>query len=148
MARRLYTEKDVLELFAKGGSASDIPADALLTPSARDRLQMRPGQNGSGFADQKKGSVKSPVSGTPVAPILPDYVYKWAPGGDPKTPAEIQAFFTSPEIEQLKQRMCDMGRRMWEREFTDGNGGNMVIRVGGQFIPYDSDPDFQGFYDT
>ncbi|MDR1816828.1 MAG: class II aldolase/adducin family protein [Puniceicoccales bacterium] len=26
--------------------------------------------------------------------------------------------------------MCDIGRRMWQREFTDGNGGNMTIRVG------------------
>lgn len=126
MARRLYTEKDVLALLAKGGTAADIPADALLTPSARDRLQTK---HGTASGQSPRATVKA-AAATPAAPILPDYVYKWTPGADPKSPAEIQAFFNSPEIELLKQRMCDMGRRMWEREFTDGNGGNMVVRVG------------------
>ena len=26
--------------------------------------------------------------------------------------------------------MCDIGRRLWVREYTDGNGGNITIRVG------------------
>jgi len=64
------------------------------------------------------------------APILPDYAFQWCPGSDPKTPAAIRKFFDSPKIRALKQRICDMGRRMWEREYTDGNGGNMTIRVG------------------
>jgi L-fuculose-phosphate aldolase len=63
-------------------------------------------------------------------PATPDYEYRWTPGSDPKTPAEIERFFTSHPIEELKRRMCDMGRRLWLKDYTDGNGGNITIRVG------------------
>jgi L-fuculose-phosphate aldolase len=63
-------------------------------------------------------------------PTVPDYEFRWTPGSDAKTPEEIHAFFHSPEIEILKVRMCDIGRRIWERGYVDGNGGNLTIRVG------------------
>lgn len=56
------------------------------------------------------------------------------PGKDPKTPAEIQAFFNSPAIVAIKERMCDMGRRMWAKDYTDGNGGNLTVRVGDNLV--------------
>jgi L-fuculose-phosphate aldolase len=63
-------------------------------------------------------------------PATPDVAFQWTPGADPTTPAEVAAFFRSPPIEILKERICDMGRRLWQREYTDGNGGNITIRVG------------------
>jgi len=125
MAKRVYTEKDILELLGKGSLAS-LPADAILTPSARDRLRAA----GVGSAPASGAKASKASAAVPAEPILPDYTYRWTPGGDPKTSAEIQAFFTSPEIETIKQRMCDIGRRMWEKDYTDGNGGNLVVRVG------------------
>jgi L-fuculose-phosphate aldolase len=67
-------------------------------------------------------------------PTTPDPRYAWTPGSDPKTEKEITEFFNSPEIEQLKVLMCDIGRRMWERNYVDGNGGNMTIRVGDDLV--------------
>ena len=64
------------------------------------------------------------------APTLPNYVFEWKSGAAPKTPDAIAKFFNSPQIRALKQRICDIGQRMWQREYTDGNGGNMTIRVG------------------
>lgn len=61
---------------------------------------------------------------------IPDPQYAWIEGADPATDKEIEAFFNSPEIEQLKVRMCEFGRRMWQRNYVDGNGGNISIRVG------------------
>jgi len=66
----------------------------------------------------------------PYKPILPNYVFEWKSGTDPKTSSEIEKFFNSPEINELKIRICNMGDRLWRREYTDGNGGNMTIRVG------------------
>jgi L-fuculose-phosphate aldolase len=43
---------------------------------------------------------------------------------------EIKAFFNSPAIHKLKAQLCDIGLRMWQREYVDGNGGNLAIRVG------------------
>ncbi len=124
MSKPVLTAKDLETLLARGGSTADIPADALLTPAARDLL-------GSITIRKKAVTTATPAPASlPQQPILPDYTYRWEERPDPQTPAAIVAFFNSPEIEVLKQRMCDIGRRMWEREYTDGNGGNLVIRVG------------------
>ncbi len=63
-----------------------------------------------------------------IKPPLPDYVFPWE-NHDPKTPEEVEAFFHSPEIVVIKERMCDMGRRLWQRAYVDGNGGNISVRV-------------------
>ena len=33
------------------------------------------------------------------------------------------------ELNRLKPLVCDIGRRMWQRGFVDGNGGNISVRV-------------------
>jgi L-fuculose-phosphate aldolase len=30
--------------------------------------------------------------------------------------------------------MCDMGRRLWTKDYTDGNGGNITVRVGDNLV--------------
>jgi L-fuculose-phosphate aldolase len=42
----------------------------------------------------------------------------------------LKAFFSSSAMQHLKEQLCDIGRRMWQREYVDGNGGNLAIRVG------------------
>jgi len=58
-----------------------------------------------------------------------------SPAGYPflnsKSPkAELDAYFNSPAAHELKEQLCDIGRRLWQREYVDGNGGNIAIRVG------------------
>jgi L-fuculose-phosphate aldolase len=60
--------------------------------------------------------------------------FRWTSGGNLKTPAEIERFFKSPAIETLKKRICDIGRRIWERNYVDGNGGNITVRVGENLV--------------
>lgn len=43
--------------------------------------------------------------------------------------ADLEAFFNSPPIHELKLQICDIGRRMWQRAYVDGNAGNIAIRV-------------------
>ena len=123
--KKLYTEKDIEALLAKGGSASDIPAGALLTPSAKDRLKDLEAQPAAGAPA---------ASGSEPGSVIPDYEYHWTPGSDPKTPAEIEAFYHSPEITRIKKHMVDVGRRIWERDYVDGNGGNLTVRVGDNLV--------------
>ncbi len=126
---KVITAREAEELFRKG---EQPPAGAILTPSARDiffsrasivppRMAAAAGRTGGAFA-------RAPAKA--AEPTIPDHEFKWAPGSDPKTPAEIEKFFRSPAIETLKQRMCDMGARLWQKDYTDGNGGNITIRVG------------------
>jgi L-fuculose-phosphate aldolase len=44
--------------------------------------------------------------------------------------ADIEAFFHSPDIQALKARVCEIGRRLWERGFVDSNAGNISVKVG------------------
>ena len=114
----LLTARDVEQMLGRGEA---VPADARLTPSARDLLNSRASLIPS------RAAATTPKSGEP---FVPEYEFKWQPGSDPKTPAEIQKFFNSPAINLLKERICEMGRRLWQKDYTDGNGGNITIRVG------------------
>ncbi len=123
---KVITAREAEELFRKGEAP---PAGAILTPSARDVFNggslkpafKRPGTDGTGATAPTKKSAE---------PSIPDYEFRWAPGSDPKTPGEIEKFFHSPALQILKERICDIGRRLWQRDYTDGNGGNITIRVG------------------
>jgi L-fuculose-phosphate aldolase len=44
--------------------------------------------------------------------------------------AELEAFFHSPHVHSMKLQICETGRRLWQRAYVDGNGGNLAIRVG------------------
>ena len=122
--RTVLTAQDIEKMLRTGES---VPADAILTPSARDALRGR-----ASLLPAKPTTAKSAAKS--AEPTVPDYEFRWTPGKDPKTPAEIAAFFNSPEIQVLKERMCDIGRRMWAKDYTDGNGGNLTIRVGDNLV--------------
>jgi L-fuculose-phosphate aldolase len=42
---------------------------------------------------------------------------------------DLKAFINSSPIHELKLQICDIGRRLWQRAYVDGNGGNIAIRV-------------------
>lgn len=127
---KFYTAKALEKMIADGQCLGTLPADAKFTPMARDILRkhkVKPGGAASA----------SPAAAPGVKihnPVLPDYVYDWVPGGDPKTPAALEKFFFSPEIQALKERMVNIGRRIWEKGYSDGNGGNITIRVGDNIV--------------
>ncbi len=63
-----------------------------------------------------------------IKPPLVNRVFDWT-GHDPRTRAEIDAFFASPEVCAVKRQIVEMGRRLYKREYVDGNGGNLSVRV-------------------
>jgi L-fuculose-phosphate aldolase len=125
---KVITAREAEELFRKG---EPPPAGAILTPSARDVFaggSLKPAFRGTGANGGAPGAANS--AGKSAEPSVPDCEFKWMPGSDPKTPAELERFFNSPPIQALKKRMCEIGQRLWQRDYTDGNGGNITIRVG------------------
>jgi L-fuculose-phosphate aldolase len=125
MSKNLYTAADIESLLKSGKTAADIPAGAVLTPSARDVLR-------DGLGPVRAGNTAK--SSAYAEPVLPDFEYHWTPGKDAKSPEEIARFFQSAPITAIKERMVDIGRRMWAREYTDGNGGNLTVRVGDNLV--------------
>jgi L-fuculose-phosphate aldolase len=116
-----------------------IPDDAILTPSARELLQdleMNGGaKNGNGNGNGGNGGNGGPaVAKAPngdVAYVAGQHLAPPPKKLNSKSPkAELEAFFNSPYAQNLKEQICAMGKRLWQREYVDGNGGNMAIRVG------------------
>jgi L-fuculose-phosphate aldolase len=44
--------------------------------------------------------------------------------------ADLEVFFHSPPCHALKLQICEIGWRLWQRGYADGNGGNIAIRAG------------------
>jgi L-fuculose-phosphate aldolase len=120
--KKVITAADAEAMIRSGNTT--IPAGVIVTPAAQDVFK---------GVSKAFASSAAPAASS-AEPILPDYEYVWTPGKDPKTAQEIHAFFHSPAITLLKERMVDIGKRMWAREYTDGNGGNLTIRVGDNLV--------------
>jgi len=123
--KKVITAADAEAMIRSGNTT--IPKGVIVTPAAQDVF--------SGLTKTFGGSSSASVPAlTKEEPILPNYEFHWTPGKDPKTPEEIHAFFHSPAIVKLKERMVEIGQRMWARVYTDGNGGNLTIRVGDNLV--------------
>src|SRR5262245_1428529 len=99
--KTVVSAKDVEELIRSGGRVDALPADALLTPSARDLLR-----------DWAQGAASAQgTAARPSAPARP--VHSKSP------PAELEAYFESGLVRALKEQICDVGRRLWQRAYVD-----------------------------
>ena len=115
----VISAKDIEDLLAKGGDVRSLPDDAILTPSAKDLLR-EVARRSQGTT----GSAANAISGATAATPPPKPINSKSPK------AEIDAFFGSAYCRSLKEQICDIGRRLWQRAYVDGNGGNMAVRVG------------------
>lgn len=131
---KFYTAKDLEQLIKQGQSLDHVSATAKLTPMARD--MMRRHRRNAPVKTSTSSTTSNPVGGRVKIhdPVLPNVVYDWSPGGDPKTVAELERFFYSQEIQELKQRICQIGERIWSKGYVDGNGGNITVRVGDNLV--------------
>jgi len=112
--KKVYSAKDIDDLH-RGGGLGNIPADAILTPSARDRMN----ELGVDRAKRNGSPVKSGVND--------DGIDSSIRASSPK--ADLERLFNSPAVHALKEQICEIGRRLWQRAYVDGNGGNLSIRL-------------------
>jgi L-fuculose-phosphate aldolase len=108
----VITAKEVEDIIAKGGDPKSLPTDAILTPSAKDTIR--------DYNHARRGSANGAAATSATAKPLSSKSSK----------AELEAYFNSPAAHALKEQLCDIGRRLWQREYVDGNGGNIAIRAG------------------
>ena len=69
-----------------------------------------------------------------INPPLVNRAYDWKNGPQPKTRKELDKFFNSKPIQAVKEQICEMGRRIYNKGYTDGNGGNLSVRVGEDLV--------------
>ncbi len=120
--RTVISARDIEELLRNGGDIKSLPSDALITPSARDLLrylEFRGAPKSNGEVSKSRPAASNKEIAPPAKPLN---------SRSPK--AELEVFFNSHYCQNLKEQICDIGRRLWQREYVDGNGGNIAIRVG------------------
>ncbi len=112
--KQVISVRDLEEMVRQGKDVRTLPEDALLTPSARDFLRDLQAP-GNGRTAPSSASVQS---NGPTRPITAQ-----------SSKSDLEAFFNSPKLQEFKLQLCDVGRRLWQRAYVDGNGGNIAIRV-------------------
>ncbi len=110
--KQVISVRDLEEMLRRGGDPRAVPPDALLTPSARDFLR-----------DLEANATSSGLNRQPTAAAPAKIV------SSRSSKREIEDFFNSPAMQELKVQLCDIGRRLWQRAYVDGNGGNIAIKV-------------------
>jgi L-fuculose-phosphate aldolase len=139
--RKLIAMRDVQDAVTAGATSIVIAANSVVTPSARDFLQqhgielvMEKAAGGSQQAAHPAASSAAVVSGPSVV---------------------NRRLFSTPEAEAIKKEICAVGRKLWMRQFVDGNGGNISYRIGPNEVlcsptlvsKYDLTPDDIGMTD-
>jgi L-fuculose-phosphate aldolase len=119
--KQVISVRDVEEMLRSGKDLRAIPDDAILTPSARDLLHDL--ETGGKVFTNRNGTKANAVSDGKLTPPAKAFNSK-------SSRTELEAFFNSPYCHNLKEQICEMGRRLWQRAYVDGNGGNMAVRVG------------------
>ena len=120
--KQVISVRDLEEMQRAGQDVRALPDDVILTPSARDFIrdfEMTGKVSANGAIAAKAAAVTNGALTAPAKPL-----------SSKSSKAELEAFFNSPYCQNLKEQLCEMGRRLWQRAYVDGNGGNMAIRVG------------------
>jgi L-fuculose-phosphate aldolase len=119
---KVVTGRDLEPALAPGATELRVDEDAILTPTARDVIQraglsilrVRPARHGLALGNSRS-----------VAPGLRAMI----PGV-----RGAEAAFRSREARAIKEEIVRVGRKLWERQFVDGNGGNISCRLTDEWI--------------
>jgi L-fuculose-phosphate aldolase len=61
-----------------------------------------------------------------------DCIARYTPVGS--TSDSPEALFTSPAAEAVKEEILSAGKKLWLREYVDGNGGNISFRISDDYV--------------
>ncbi len=84
---------------------------AVVTPSAREAME-RAGLTA------RTAEAAPPAAAATATPV------------HPRVSKATRDLFYSPEAEAIKAEIVNTGRKLWQRQYVDGNGGNISYRLG------------------
>ena len=121
--QKVLTMRDAQAAVAAGASHILVAPSCVITPSARDFLAQHNivlVADGKSASSNNAQAIKS--SGEAAFEV-------GSSGAHALRPANPR-LFTTPEAEAVKKEICAVGKKLWLRQFVDGNGGNISYRVG------------------
>jgi L-fuculose-phosphate aldolase len=121
--QKLVSVRDVQAAIAAGAGSLLIGENCVVTPSARDLIAQRNITLLKNGKPASQAGQKAAATASASPPSSSGGASKGRPAANPKL------FFT-PEAEEIKKEICAVGRKLWMRQFVDGNGGNISYRIG------------------
>jgi L-fuculose-phosphate aldolase len=126
-AHKVVALVDVEAAVKAGATAVVVRADAILTPSARDYI----GEKGIALQSGTSAPASAPAGASGCARKS---AYGNAAACASGANSEWDALFHSPEAERIKAEIVATGRKLWQRMYVDGNGGNISYRLNEQTV--------------
>jgi L-fuculose-phosphate aldolase len=118
-ALRVIAAKDVNDAASRGAKEIVTRKGAVITPLAADTVQRR------ALTVRQVDGPAAACSAAKDAKAGPP-----APPGSPAASPQVLALFNSPEAQRIKEEIVATGRKLWHRQYVDGNGGNISYRIG------------------
>ncbi len=113
--KAVITGRDLEAAVNAGAGEIVLSSDAVVTSTAKDIVV------GHGITVKRTAVViMRPVLATPAGPKA--YF------------GSIESLFNSSEAMAIKKEMVQTGRKLWQRDFVDGNGGNISYRISDQYV--------------
>jgi len=115
--------RDVETAAKQGATELLVCSRGIVTPSARDFIQrsgltVRKAEKPAAVCEGCSGCSGCKTGHSAPAPALA------------ATSPELERLFRSPEAEAVKAEIVNVGRKLWQRMYVDGNGGNISYRLG------------------
>jgi L-fuculose-phosphate aldolase len=117
---QVLTGKDLEKVLLGGSQEVLVSEKVILTPTARDVVRRGGLQLTSVPAPQKSGAEAAPASPRSGSTCPPAHI---------PTDSGIAALFKSPEAAAVKEEIIRVGKKLWDRQYVDGNGGNISFRL-------------------
>jgi L-fuculose-phosphate aldolase len=113
--RNIVTGRD-LEAAVRGGVTEVvIRTGTVLTSTARDIVRS------CGVTVKETGTPRKRKVAAPA-------------GGGFAGVGSAERIFRSAEALEIKKEIVDVGRKLWQRQYVDGNGGNISCRISGEYV--------------
>jgi L-fuculose-phosphate aldolase len=122
--QKVVTMRDAQGALSAGASRVFIGESCVVTPSARDFLAQH------NITLVTNGNGKTASTYQESAPVTGSNEKGGSRGFALKPGAPNPRLFFTPEAEAIKKEICAVGRKLWMRQFVDGNGGNISYRIG------------------
>ncbi len=107
---KLFAQNDAVAFLKTGAKEFRYNRDIRLTPGAKDVFS--------------EAGIKVVFdAGSEPSSVAP------APASGGAAALDDVHLFDSPAARRIKEEICDIGRRIWMREYCDGNGGNISARI-------------------
>ena len=122
-SHKVLTGKNLEAAVSSGATEIVLAEGVVLTPTARDIIRRAGltivGNHASSSAAQPARENPAPRPSAPPA----------ASAAPTRFARADEALLNSPEATVIKQEMIRVGRKLWDRQYVDGNGGNITYRI-------------------